>query len=262
VPTTLISHFWNEQFLLPYWIRHHLPMFDRAVLIDYGSTDGSREIIEKLAPDWEVICSRNAWFDAAACDREVMEQERRFDGWKITLNTTEFLLSYDLRLYTKWMQKYRHDVQGVWAYDAVLVDHPGQKEDPLTSEPLFLQKRHGYFLGGRTRLLHRAADGQYSLGRHDSRIVNRVVDDGIFVAWAGWSPIVHVKDRKLAIQQRIPEGDKRSGLGKQHIMDEGLFWQRWQAEELPKSYSLPEANLEYAAMLAHYEKGRRCDLRS
>ena len=59
----LITHFYNEEFLLPYWIRHHASMFDHAVLIDYGSTDNSRQIIQDLAPStWSVILSKNKKF--------------------------------------------------------------------------------------------------------------------------------------------------------------------------------------------------------
>jgi FkbM family methyltransferase len=39
--TTLIGHFRNEEYLLPWWLRHHVPMFDHGVLIDYSSTDAS-----------------------------------------------------------------------------------------------------------------------------------------------------------------------------------------------------------------------------
>jgi hypothetical protein len=35
-----------------------------------------------------------------------MEVERDFAGWKAVLNTTEFLLSHDLRLYLRWMEKF------------------------------------------------------------------------------------------------------------------------------------------------------------
>ena len=34
MPLTLISHLWNEAFLLPYWLRHHHPLFDHGVLLD------------------------------------------------------------------------------------------------------------------------------------------------------------------------------------------------------------------------------------
>ena len=48
-PTLLISHFYNEAVLLPYWIQHHAPLFDSAILIDYNSTDASRMIIQRLS---------------------------------------------------------------------------------------------------------------------------------------------------------------------------------------------------------------------
>src|SRR5207247_662034 len=103
MPITLISHFWNEEFLFPYWLRHHYAMFDRGVLIDYASTDRSRQIIQELAPAWEIRPSANKWFDARDVDEEVMAIEREFDGWKIVLNTTEFLLCEDLRQFLHWM---------------------------------------------------------------------------------------------------------------------------------------------------------------
>src|SRR4051812_48551649 len=107
MPLTVISHFWNEEFLLPYWLKHHYPLFDHGVLIDYASTDRSAEIIHELAPQWEVRSSANVWFDARDVDAEVMAVEREFNGWKVALNTTEFLLCPDLRLFVRWLEKYR-----------------------------------------------------------------------------------------------------------------------------------------------------------
>ena len=54
----LISHFFNEEFLLPYWIQQHAPMFDMAILLDYNSTDRSLEIIRREAPStWKTVPS-------------------------------------------------------------------------------------------------------------------------------------------------------------------------------------------------------------
>src|SRR5437879_6505612 len=114
MPLTLISHFWNEEFLLPFWLKHHVPLFNHGILLDYASTDRSREIIQEFAPRWEVRPSRNAWFDAQDADAEVMEIERCCEGWKIVLNTTEFLLCEELPLFVQWMEKYRPDVTGIW----------------------------------------------------------------------------------------------------------------------------------------------------
>ena len=98
-PVMLVSHFFNEEKLLPYWIRHHAPMFDHAVLIDYNSTDQSVEIIKREAPPtWRVVRSTEPEFGADTCDYQVMREEMRFpDHWHATLTTTEFIVHADLR---------------------------------------------------------------------------------------------------------------------------------------------------------------------
>src|SRR5271166_3161862 len=93
---TIISHFYNEEFLLPYWLEHHKLIFNYGVLIDYASTDRSREIIRRIAPHWKVVQSRNSHFHFIEVDKEVMEIERTIPGWKMALNTTEFLIHSDL----------------------------------------------------------------------------------------------------------------------------------------------------------------------
>jgi len=97
----LISHFYNEEFLLPYWIRHHAHMFDHAVLIDFNSTDRSAEIIRREAPPtWRVVQSTADDFDSTATDKQVMHEEARFpEDWHVALTTTEFLVHPDLRGY-------------------------------------------------------------------------------------------------------------------------------------------------------------------
>jgi nucleoside-diphosphate-sugar epimerase len=54
--TLLITHIYNEEFMLPYFIRHHAGMFDHAIVIDYSSTDASRSILAREAPaTWRVV---------------------------------------------------------------------------------------------------------------------------------------------------------------------------------------------------------------
>ena len=88
---TVITHFYNEEYLLPWWLQHHRPMFDHGILIDYGSTDASADICRTLAPEWRLVRSANPDFSALDVDFEVMQYEAGLPGWKIALNTTEFL---------------------------------------------------------------------------------------------------------------------------------------------------------------------------
>lgn len=218
---TLVSHFYNEVFLLPWWVRHHRPMFDRAVLLDHGSTDGSADVVRTLAPHWEVRQSRCRDFAAQACDDEVMAVERECAGWKIALTTTEFLCSPDLGLYVRWMTRYRPEVRGVWAAAFAMVESPETYGGPLDPDrPLWEQRHHGYAAPEHSRLLHREPDGRYGTGRHTSPVVGRVVDGGLVVLKYGLAPAPQCWPRKLQIQARIPQSDRRARLGHQHLTDE------------------------------------------
>jgi hypothetical protein len=251
VSLTLISHFFNEEFLLPYWLRHHVGLFDHGVLLDYGSTDRSLEVIRELAPGWEVRRSRNPHFDARDVDAEVMDVEREFTGWKVVLNTTEFLLCHDLPLYVRWMEKYRPDVQGVWAFDLAVVDPPSERDGEVTQAPLYFQKRWGYHPTGnqsRSRLLHRFADGRYHAGRHATPLLERAPDDGLFVLWFGWSPMRYVVNRKLQIRQRMSERDRAEGLGRQHLLTPESLEAAYR-QEAARAYDLLEAHPSYRELI-------------
>src|SRR5262245_52269241 len=110
---TLISHFYNEEDLLPHWLKHHVEMFDRGVMIDYASTDNSVDVIRQLAPHWEIRQSRNHYFEAVAVDLEVMDIETACEGWKMALNTTEFLLHPDLRGFLREFENDLPNIPGV-----------------------------------------------------------------------------------------------------------------------------------------------------
>ena len=88
---TVISHFYNEEHLLPWWLNHHKQIFDHGIMIDYHSTDRSMEIIREICPDWELRYTRNKYFDSTPIDQEVMDIEKKLEGWRMCLNTTEFL---------------------------------------------------------------------------------------------------------------------------------------------------------------------------
>jgi hypothetical protein len=89
--TTLLSHIYNEEYLLPFWLIHHKDMFDDIIIIDYRSDDNSIDICKKICPNCKIITTRNEDFCASAVDNEIMDIEKDIEGIKIVLNTTEFL---------------------------------------------------------------------------------------------------------------------------------------------------------------------------
>lgn len=219
---TILTHFFNEEYLLPWWLEHHQKYFDWGVLINYGSNDRSVEIIKDICPKWKVVDSINDWFDARMCDREVMQYERQIPGWKITLNVTEFMVGDYSVL---------NDVpdQELKIPCSVMVDdNPNIQANYST--PLIEQKRFGvhYSEGGsalrRSRCIHNKKDLNYPLGRHYESYDN----ESLQVLWYGWAPYnEELKRRKLQVQTRIPESDKAQGYGREHIVT---------GEELDKQY--------------------------
>ena len=167
---TVISHFYNEQFLLPHWLKHHRDIFGHGIMINYGSTDKSVDIIRDLVPSWTLVDSVNSMFSAEFVDEEVMMYEREIDGWKTCLNTTEFFYPKDLE-FTKITEPmfYRCDPY-------FLVDTKGDCDKPFKGkfmeEPLWgfsewadIGKMEGMV---RARVVHNLEDARYHSGRHNS----------------------------------------------------------------------------------------------
>ena len=239
----VISHFFNEAYLLPWWLKHHREIFDHGVLIDWNSTDGSADICRQLAPNWEVVPSENAHFAAILCDFEVMKHEARFPGaWKIALNATEFLVAPELSLMEASMQQ--HGLTGVRLPGAIMVDDsPGQAPDP--NVPLMQQKACGIweetfdfraqaipgFSGPtRSRIYHRYVIGAYTPGRHASHLPGQIAGNRELgsIWWYGFSPWTEAfKARKLHIATRRDAFDKRHGLGIQHETGRAELEHRW-----------------------------------
>ena len=212
---TVISHFYNEEYLLPFWLKHHTRLFDHGILIDYDSTDKSVEIIKQYAPNWEIVKSRNQYFHRELIDPEVVEIERRVDGWKTALNITEFIFHPDLRAYLSNLDP---SVNGVWLPPITMIDEDIEQVPLSTELPLLLQKAYGVIgkneLRPTNRLIHRKRHGEYKgEGRHASYMDKTFLAGDIFYCWFGWCP--WNKDflkRKLQIQDKMTD-EYKSGYG-------------------------------------------------
>ena len=212
---TIISHFYNEEYLLPWWLEHHKKYFNHGIMINYASTDSSVSIIRQLCPDWTIINSRNEFFDAKLIDEEVMDVESKVLGWKTCLNTTEFLVG-DFSFLNSTQD------QEITMPCFIMVDIEPEIL-PFYDKPLIEQKYYGIHYHGRDplarrpRLIHNKTRVEYPLGRHYPDFNT----DKLKVLWYGWSPFnKKALGRKLQIQNRIPESDKERGFGSQHIADE------------------------------------------
>ena len=226
---TLISHFYNEEMLLPYWIRHHKDLFDQAILINHASTDSSVDIIKSMAPNWKVIDSSLQEFDALMTDFEVQKIEEQTAGWKVCLNTTEFLLG---PLKDTIERSEGLGVKSIYPRAMIMVDEEPEKK-LSTNISLIEQKprgipdsiiynfiirrslrqllkglfKPGWRHVGRSRLIHCNRIAGYNVGRHSWVHQAKPIDD-LTICWFGFSPWTQEGiDRKLGIQKKLPKSN-------------------------------------------------------
>jgi hypothetical protein len=210
---TVITHFYNEEHLFPWWLNHHKNMFDYGVLIDYGSTDRSVEICKEICPHWQVMPSMHTYFDAAACDFEVMFYESQIPDWKIVLTTAEFLVGdIDKLIATEQDQ---HIIPGIRF----------TKWDPLGSldknKPLWSQIHTGIsyydnYVAHQARSLHTYTDIKYPVGRH---YWPPTTEDVLIFHYANAIVGKEMVQRRLQIQHKVSPSDIEKGIGNHHYVD-------------------------------------------
>lgn len=210
---SVISHFYNEEYLLPWWLEHHKKYFDYGLMINYNSTDRSVEIIKDICPDWQIVDSIHPEFEALLTDSEVSYYEQQIPGWKMALNSTEFLYgNYEL-LNNKNDTRNEHYIPSFYFVDDKDNNYPD------TNIPLHEQIFNGVdYLDNpirALRLLHKHTQVTYPVGRHFLNYENTSEDFVIFgYGYAPWND--HLIARKLQIQHRIPIGDRLRNWGVEH----------------------------------------------
>lgn len=254
---TVICHFYNEEFLLPWWLRHHKAVFDHGIMIDYYSTDRSMEIIREICPDWEIRYTRNTHFDAAEVDKEIMNIEKILGGWRMCLNVTEFLYGN-----TDHLAELTHPTQYlVGNYVFVDMENPDQGQTELDHNfPLHKQCYWGYdeFVnngdskGGTMGRMNRSIHNypvEYSAGRHFGRQPQSFKDLVIFYyGHASVSPPA-IK-RKTQIYEKISEAQK-GGMSNHHTADENEARSRIRYHHRPLSRDL---RTEIAPIIEHHQR--------
>lgn len=240
-----VTHFYNEELLLPGWINWHREMFDFCYLLDHSSTDRSAEIIKELAPpNWKIIPSRLTDFDASANDREVSETENLMKDvdkpdWIITLNTTELIFTPLIRERIEAHSKLAPDIQAFGMRSVCLVDlEPNDSLDVLEHGTGYVDYENDVNAARRWRYIHNWLWGKYHLGRHATDLVNTTCPELLITYWQ-FAPFPNCKKRKQQINSRRSPHDLAVGNGVQHgnlADDEGF--QRVYQEEAARSFNL------------------------
>ncbi len=245
---TVLTHFYNEEYLLPFWIDHHKKIFDHGILVNHRSTDRSVEIAKSMAPDWEIMDSRTVDFDAPSCDTEMYELEGKLPKgeWRVTLNTTEFLFG-ELGV----LKDIDYDAQYLMASYCMVDLHP--ENQPNHGKLLVEQKPYGVppekandphhpahaVAFRRFRSIHNC-QVPYQVGRH---FLHGTPELPLWTLWYNNSPWNEpMKQRKLQIKTQIPEHNKSLGWGFQHLypiekMEEDYNAMKEHAEDLSEHFS-------------------------
>jgi len=202
---TVVCHFFNEEYLLPWWLEHHKKYFDHGVMINYGSWDRSVEIIREICPGWEIVDSRNEYFTAQLVDAEVQHYELQHDGWRVCLNVTEFLVG-DYRL----LDTVDYNLQ---VRQVLFVDED-RSVLPTHDRPLWEQKFHGFDFdiastnaaefNRHARLIHRddpnGHQHSYPCGRH-FEYYNTDQLAVFYYAWCPWN--IRMKMRRMQTGAKV-----------------------------------------------------------
>lgn len=229
---TAIVHIYNEEYLLPFWIKHHQHFFSHVIFIDYDSTDKSVETIKTLAPEWEVRTTKTTGkWGAKLDDDEVMEIEREVSGFKIALNITDFFIP------SKPLDEILNDGPLQKLHVFIVCSSKGE-DNPTTIHDIMsgIERAQPEIRG--YRFLHSHEDGNYQLGRHDSW--HPGVWANAHIVWLGFYPWnERAIQRKLQFKERLSQSDINMGAGVQHL---------WPREEMEQKH------LDYTEKLPILEK--------
>lgn len=244
---TVISHFYNEEWLLPLWLQHHREIFDHGIMINYGSTDRSVEYIKGLCPSWTIVDSKNKDFDAPPVDKEVEEYEQNLTGWRVCLNTTEFMIGN----YNRLTDSAGHD--RIYLKQYIFVDMESGKEVPVLdpSLPIYHQRKWGYTNDDYSKLqslgtvarpprsIHNYHAKYPVVGRHFWS--ERGTYDDLVIFYYGFGSIEEGSlKRRLQIQNMVPKYIGATGPGSHHKFDRELLLRRFREEQQPLAKNLTE----------------------
>jgi hypothetical protein len=205
---TVISSFYNEEYLLPWWLECNKKVFDHGILFNYFSNDKSVEIIKRICPTWEIINTKQKMWSDIANEEDVTSAEKTVDGFKINIAITEFVIQ--VKQFTLLKSKKCYAIPMYVMVDTKPEDIPTYKKS------LIEQKKTGYLSEkNKYRFLHNYTDGAYSTyGRH--RTTHKLYQCFAFIifkyAYSPWNK--DLIKRKLSMKTNCDPYGKH---GKHHL---------------------------------------------
>lgn len=225
IQSTLISHIYNEEYLLPFWLNHHKGIFDNLIIIDHRCTDNSLQICRDLWPNCKIIKSKTTSFSAHETDLEVMEIEKTISGIKVALNVTEFMVVNGVSPFDKETSNIKIKdmflkMPGNHCYSVVAISpYSNVNYEVNTNLELYknlLCQNFKFHKDRGHRYIHSYSHGNYGTGRHDTGNPQTHTDE-LHILWFGYYPMNDkLLKRKLQIGACQPSIDIQYGLGFQH----------------------------------------------
>jgi hypothetical protein len=208
---TVISSFYNESYMLPWWLKHHRKIFDHGVLFNNRSTDDSVVLVKRYCPTWEVIHLPPEGLRFTEGDAAMMAIERVTPGYKITLTTAEFFMDGGIDAHLK-------DEPTIIAIPEVIMADCAPEDAPTQTRALVKQKRMGVLVPNVHRIFHNHPDGQYSAGRHSSFLPgDRLITDSC-IFWYKHGPWTEeFIQRKLGFIKTVRPEDLVAGQGGHYL---------------------------------------------
>ena len=250
----VLTHVYNESYLLKWWIPHHQKRFDHGIIIDYNSTDDTRELVKELAPNWEFIDSQYKMFGAVDNTNEMtfyekLVQEKYPGAWMISLTATEFFVGDTSKLIPS-------SPQDLYVACDIMVAKPEEMfVEPDSSISLIYQRSHGIPLEFNENTRNNWAASKFDracaaagLNSVMSQRLMRALHNFEYdylqrlgpgrhawsepspdfrIFWYGFSPITEGSiKRKLAVQNKIPQTDVQVGFGVGSLVNRDSYMQR------------------------------------
>lgn len=220
--TTIISHFYNEEFLLPLWLEHHKQFFEFGVMVDYNSTDRSVEIIKDICPHWQILPANTPHFDHKECDDLVMHVERQLPPpwFRISVTCTEFIVGDVHKLISA---DHQANQKTQWLLPVNVFTGYDPNGALSNKIPLWEQVKYGipwqnvwpfpYY-----RSFHNYNDMAYSDGRHFHGECNQ--NDVMIFKYSNALIGKEMFKRRLQIADKVSQKDKDLGCAEHNVQTE------------------------------------------